>query len=241
MARQRRPHEHRFMISTHGIDALIFDFDGTILDTESAEFEAWQQIYAAHGVALALADWVQGVGAINAFDPVAQLVRQTGSITVDAVALKARADAVMTPIIAARQPRPGVLALFAEARAASVKLAVASSSSHRWVDAHLDRLHLSHWFDHVCCRDDVDSGRAKPHPDIYLASLAALGVSATRAIAVEDSLNGLRAAKAAHIYAMVTPNPVTAGLDFTQADWVLPSLDSITLQLLSARFNARSS
>ena len=83
------------------------------------------------------------------------------------------------------------------------------------------------FFEVIRCRDDVAPGRAKPHPDIYLAALTALGVRADDAVAIEDSLNGMRAARAAGIYTVVTPTPVTAQLDFAEADLVLPSLTAL--------------
>jgi beta-phosphoglucomutase-like phosphatase (HAD superfamily) len=89
---------------------------------------------------------------------------------------------------------------------------------------------LFEYFAVIRCRDDVAPGRAKPHPDIYLAALAALDVPADQAIAIEDSLNGMLAARAAGIFTVVTPNPVTAQLDFSQADLVLLTLESLDLR-----------
>jgi HAD superfamily hydrolase (TIGR01509 family) len=210
------------------IKALIFDFDGAILDTEHPEFEGWQQVYREHGAELSLAEWQQGVGAIGVFDPVAALQRRIGQ-TLDAQHVRNRAHALYMPVIHQQTPRPGVLEAFEAASAQGLMLAVASSSAHVWVDAHLTRLKLTEHFEVVRCRDDVAPGRAKPHPDIYLAALDALGIHASEALAIEDSLNGLRAAKAAGIFTVVTPNPVTSGLDFSQADLLLPSLEGFSL------------
>ena len=212
------------------IRALIFDFDGTILDTETPEFHIWQQIYRAHGAELALHEWVSGVGAIGAFDPHETLQQRVGDRVLDRDALRAQVRAQHEPAIAAAEPRAGVLAVLNDARAHGLHLAVASSSTHDWVDAHLKRLGLFEYFAVIRCRDDVAPGRAKPHPDIYLAALAALDVPADQAIAIEDSLNGMLAARAAGIFTVVTPNPVTAQLDFSQADLVLLTLESLDLR-----------
>lgn len=210
------------------IKALIFDFDGTILDTETPDFYAWQHVYREHGAELALNEWVRGVGAIDAFDPFDHLQRYIDG-TIDRDDIAARVRAHHQPIIQAQTPREGVLELFAAAHARGLRLAVASSATHVWVDMHLQRLGLYHHFEVVRCRDDVAAGRAKPHPDIYLAALHALGLGAPEVVAIEDSLNGLLAAKAAGIFTIVTPNPVTANVDFGQADLVLDSAALIDL------------
>lgn len=210
------------------IKALIFDFDGTILDTETPEFYAWQHVYREHGAELGLNEWVRGVGAIGAFDPYDHLQAFIdGPIDRDDIAARVRAH--HQPVIQAQQPRDGILALFEQAHAHGLRMAVASSATHDWVDTHLQRLGLYHHFQVVKCRDDVAPGRAKPHPDIYLATLQALAVDAAEAVAIEDSLNGMRAAKAAGIFTIVTPNPVTAQIDFAQADLVLASAALIDL------------
>jgi len=207
--------------------ALIFDFDGTILDTETPEFHAWQQVYREHGAELALHEWVSGVGAIGAFDPHATLQQRVGDRLLDHEAVRLQVRAIHEPAIAAAAPRDGVRTVLERARARGLRLAVASSSTHDWVDSHLQRLGLFEFFEVIRCRDDVAPVRAKPHPDIYLAALTALGVRADDAVAIEDSLNGMRAARAAGIYTVVTPNPVTAQLDFAEADLVLPSLTAL--------------
>jgi len=204
--------------------ALIFDFDGTILDTETPEFHIWQQVYREYGTELELAEWVSGVGAIGVFEPHATLLQRVARALPDSAAVHAVVRERHHEAIRRQAPREGVQQALAAARARGMRTAVASSATHEWVDAHLRRLGLFDSFDVVRCRDDVAPGRAKPHPDIYLATLAALGVSAAQALAVEDSLNGMRAARAAGIYTVVTPNPVTAHLDFAEADMVLPSL-----------------
>jgi HAD superfamily hydrolase (TIGR01509 family) len=149
--------------------------------------------------------------------------------------LRERVHALCMPVIHASHPRPGVIDVFDAAHAANMPMAVASSASHAWVDVHLQRLTLFERFAVVRCRDDVAPGRAKPHPDIYLAALDALGVLPHEAIAFEDSLNGLRAAKTAGLFTVVTPNQATQALEFSLADLLLPSLEGISLAGLLGR------
>ena len=119
------------------------------------------------------------------------------------------------------------------ARAAGLKVGVASSSSRDWVTGHLERLAILHQFDCVRCRDDVPA--VKPAPDLYLSVLACLVVPADQAIAIEDSSNGVSAAKAAGMRCVAVPNPITSGLDLSHADLVLPSLTGISPQGLADR------
>ena len=109
---------------------------------------------------------------------------------------------------------------------------MASSSSRTWVEGHLVRHGLLDRFVCLRCRDDVP--RAKPAPDLYLATLEALRVRPTEAIAIEDSPHGVSAAKAAGLYCLAVPNDVTRALCFDHADLVIESLDHLALRDLEA-------
>ncbi|HVO89807.1 MAG TPA: HAD-IA family hydrolase, partial [Casimicrobiaceae bacterium] len=121
--------------------------------------------------------------------------------------------------------RPGIARLLDEARDAGVQLAIASTTTSANVDSLLAR-HLGasgrYRFAVIACADAVE--RKKPAPDIYRLVLAMLGHSADQCVAFEDSENGLRAAKAAGLFTVVTPSPWTQGGDFDDADLVLPHL-----------------
>ena len=129
--------------------------------------------------------------------------------------------------------RPGVRDYLDAARRLGLGLAVASSSSRRWVAGHLERLGLADRFDVLRCAEDVT--RVKPHPDLYVAALKALGAAPVAAIALEDSPNGVLAAKRAGLFCVAVPNPLTAKLDLTAADILLASLDELPLPALLRR------
>jgi HAD superfamily hydrolase (TIGR01509 family) len=116
---------------------------------------------------------------------------------------------------------PGIEEWRAEARRLGLKLGIASSSTRRWVEGHLERLELGGW-DCIRCREDV--ARPKPDPDLYLAVLECLGIGPAEAIAVEDSFNGLTAAKAAGLFTVAVPCSLTAHMDLGAADLRLDSL-----------------
>lgn len=209
------------------LKAVIFDFDGLIMDSESPAFAAWSEIYQEHGVELALAKWVACVGSTySVFDPVAHLTELTGRAFERDKLLEAK-EQRKASICDTLPALPGVRARIYEAQALGLKLAVASSSPSAWVVRHLRRLSLYDLFQVVCTREDVL--RVKPHPDLYLEAAKKLEVKPESCLVFEDSLNGVLAAKAAGAFCYAIPNTVTCQLDFSQADGVFPSLDSVSL------------
>ena len=208
------------------IRALIFDFDGLILDTEGAIFQAWQEVYHEHGQELPLELWTRIIGTHSDWDPVAELeLKLARPLDRDAVRVAKRARE--KELIEVLPLLPGVREWHAEARQRGLKLGVASSSRGEWVLGHLRRLGLDDW-DCIRCRDDVRN--PKPEPDVYQAVLECLGVDAGDAVAIEDSSHGVAAAKRAGLYCIAVPCSMTAGLDLSQADLCLRSLDEMTLE-----------
>ena len=216
-------------VARHLIRALIFDFDGLILETEEPIYRSWKEVYEAHGVPLPFDLWVKTVGSSNqAFHPQLHLEESLGGpLPQDEID---RRVARRAELVLAEPLRPGVADLATAARAAGMRLGVASSSSQAWVRGHLERLGIFHLFDCLRCRDDVE--HVKPEPDLYLASLDCLGVAAGEAVAIEDSPNGVLAAQSAGLRCVAVPNRITAGLDLSQADLRLTSLADVTLPQL---------
>jgi HAD superfamily hydrolase (TIGR01509 family) len=217
------------------IQALIFDFDGLILDTETPEVQIWQELFARYGQEFPLDEWVRSVvGATVAnLDPVAQLERLTG-LPLNAQTLYEQAQRTRLAWQADLPPLPGVADYLDSARSLGLRLAIASSSPHAWVDGHLRRLEFNNLFDAIICREDAP--RLKPDPDLFLAALSALHVGADQAIAFEDSPNGVQAAKAAGMCVVGVPNLITARLGPLPADLTLASLSDLTLTDLLSRF-----
>jgi len=207
--------------------ALIFDFDGLIVDTEVAEFEAWREVYAGHGAELTLEVWADVVGSAQGyFDPVAYLEGLIGR-PVDRAKVQAQRRRRTMEIIEELPILPGVLEYLDEARDRGLLLGVASNSSHEWVEGHLARKGLLDRFDVIRCAEDVE--KAKPAPDLYLSALSALDARPDEAIAFEDSPHGARAAVAAGIYCVAVPSTLTKHLDFSFADLKLNSLADLPL------------
>ncbi len=222
------------------LQALIFDFDGLIFDSETPEYTCWQEIYEEWGAELPLAKWATLIGRSSAeapFDLYAYLEEQTGRM-VERAEMRARRRARFLECIAQQSALPGVEACLDEAKRMGLKLAVASSGSCDWVKGQLTRLNLIDYFDAVKCADDVP--RAKPDPALYLAALTALDVPAGRALALEDSPNGVLAARRAGLYCVAIPNTMTAPLDFSHANLVIKSLVEMPLSQLIREFTTHS-
>lgn len=217
------------------IKALIFDFDGLILDTETPEVLVWQSIYKEHGFELPVEEWEKTVGGygISSFDPAKNLSLLTQG-RLDPVSLKARYRLEADAIIHANPIMPGIMDMIGSAKENGLKVAIGSSSPHSWVDTHAQRLDIYHHFDHIICQDDVAPGRTKPHPDIYLKALETLQVDKTEAVVFEDSPNGVLASKRAGVFVVAVPNPLTAKMN-VQGDLTVSSLADLSLHDLINR------
>jgi HAD superfamily hydrolase (TIGR01509 family) len=203
------------------LDALVFDFDGLILDTETPIFEEWRATFRARGQELGLDVWQHSLGTFGTYDPCAHLSRLTGE-AFDREALREEVRARNLVRCQALPLLPGVRERAEEGRAAGMRTAVASSSTSAWVEGWLERHGIRHLFETVCARDHVE--RVKPAPDLFLLAATRLGVPADRCLVFEDSPNGIRAAQAAGMRCVAIPNAVTRTLPMEGADLVLASL-----------------
>lgn len=214
------------------LKALIFDFDGLILDTETPEVRAWQKIFRSKGAEFPDAWWMNAIG--RGADQITEhpcdlLDRQLGYPCLRSE-VNAEYEQLRMSAIEASETLPGIRDLIIKAKEAGLKLGVASSSKHVWVDRHLTRLGLFDSFEAIVCADDVEL--AKPHPDLYLSVCALLGVDPTEAVALEDSPNGIKAAKAAGLFCIVIPNSCTIQLNLSEADHRVDSAKELSLETL---------
>ena len=214
------------------IKAVIFDFDGLILDTEGPDYQAWRELYQAYGCSLPLSKWVQCLGSTDTFCPYAYLEQQLGR-RVDRATIRSRRRARFEELMSRQGLLPGVEQCILEARRLGLKVGLASSASRSWVGGYLSALGIADWFDSVKCANDVV--RTKPDPAVYIAALRALQVEACEAMAFEDSPNGILAAKRAGVFCVVVPNALTENLVLDGADLRIPSLDGLSLEELLRR------
>jgi len=218
------------------IKALIFDFDGLIIDSESPEFEAWHELFAEYGRELGLELWADLVGRppthfdlygyfCKHIDPVIEVEKLRQDRRARVIALT-----ITQPIL------PGVEEYLQSATALGLRIGLASSSTRDHVRGHLHRLKLLDYFHSIRCFEDTD--RHKPDPTPYLKVLEDLGAKADEAIALEDSPNGVAAAKAAGIFCVAVPNPITCRLPLEHADHRLASLAEEPLEKIILRATA---
>ena len=210
--------------------ALIFDFDGLILDTETSSYETARVVWADHGAELTLAAWQLQIGTHRRhwIDELEDIV---GPIPERDVVLEHRRLAHNERLLS-EVALPGVHDFVLAAHRAGVRLAVASSSTFGWVSTHLERLELLDYFDAIVnCEGGIP---AKPAPDVYEAAVAALEVGTAEAIAFEDSSNGIAAAKAAGLVCVAVPNRMTAALDLRAADLLVDSFVELDLDALAS-------
>ena len=217
------------------VRAFLFDFDGLILDTESAAREGWAWLYREHGHELPPEKWALMVGTIGGWDPMGHLETLVGE-PLEAEALNERRPAHELSLLEVEVLRPGMGEYLEAAERHGIKRAIVSSASRRWIDMHLERLERAIGWDAIVTADH-DENRAKPRPTLYLEALDVLGVSPGEAVVFEDSPNGIRAAKAAGIFVVGIPNSVKQDLGLEEADLVVESLADLPPDELLARFS----
>ena len=211
------------------IKALIFDFDGLIMDTELPEVDGWKEIYAGYGQEFPLQVWIRDVvgASVSNFDAAAHLAGLLGR-NLDLPALYTRVRNYRLQTLSTSPALPGVSEYVMAARRLGLRLAVASSSGHAWVEGYLRQLGLFEYFDAILCREDVQ--HIKPDPELFLAALAALKLRPDEALVFEDSPNGVLAARNAGIRVVAVPNPITAHGTIEAASLVLSSLAEMPLE-----------
>lgn len=212
------------------IRALIFDFDGLILDTETVLIDSYQEIHARHGVPFDRTSFLRSVGhADYSFDP-----WHGFSPHDDRAELEKERQVRKNELLLQLQVLPGVGALLDAARARGLRIGLASNSHHDWVEPHLKRRGLHDRFEFFACRGDTPS--PKPEPDLYKLVLNHFGLRGHEAIAFEDSATGVLAAKRAHLWVVAVPNPSTAHHDLSLADRQVSSLAEVSLDRLLEEF-----
>ncbi|KKI91565.1 hypothetical protein WQ54_14030 [Bacillus sp. SA1-12] len=211
------------------IKAIIFDFDGLILDTETHEYEVLCEIFAEHRCELPLSLWGKLIGTKSDFNPYTYLEEQAKK-KLDHNELSQRQKELFLQRIIQENARPGVVDYLDAAKTLGLKVGLASSSNYEWVSNHLKRLNLLDRFECIRTSDHVQN--VKPDPALYLEAAKCLGVRPDECIAFEDSANGALAAKRAGMKCVTVPNTVTKDLAFCEVDHSLESMAHMELKEL---------
>jgi HAD superfamily hydrolase (TIGR01509 family) len=215
------------------VRAIIFDFDGLILETEEPTYQSWAEIFQSFGLSLPFSTWMANVGTTQGdFDPQRELERLVNG-SLDWEQIETRRREIEDRLIEAQPALPGASQYLHDARRLGYKVGIASNSPMEWVKKYMTRLSLMDCVDRFSTSDFVR--HIKPDPEIYLNALQALEVSASEAIALEDSLIGVRAARRAGIFCIAVPNPLIRGATFDEANFHLQSLEEMPLESLLLR------
>jgi HAD superfamily hydrolase (TIGR01509 family) len=226
--------------------ALIFDVDGTLADTESVHLAAFNHAFEQAGMGWHW-DLAQYTQLLDISGGKERMLHHWRSLQPD---LKELAGGAVEATInrlheiktayyenavnnGAVTLRPGVLALMNEARAQGLQLAIATTTSPVNIAALLRSAIGSDWRSHFLAVGDASNAPVKkPNPQVYMKVLADMGLRAADCLAFEDSANGLRAARAAGLATVITPNSFTAHHDFTGALRVVPDLSQVNVARL---------
>jgi len=217
--------------------AVVFDFDGTILDSEMAEYRSHHRFFSDHGVDLSEDEWATGVGLLK---PDSHWFERLCVRCAAPPTFERFRDTTRTyfrervPV----EPMPGIAALLGALVAAGVPRAVGSSAPADWVVAGLDGLRLTPLFNAIVTGDQVEN--LKPAPDVYLEVARRLDIAPDRCVVIEDSGPGLASARAAGMKTVAIPHPLSRGHDFSGADLQVTSAADLDLATLRALLQSTS-
>ena len=207
------------------IDAIVFDLDGLIVDTESVVQDVWQLMFEQHDCSFTEEEWSHAVGGEGDFRPLDALNERSRVPVVGVADLLETIKLQIEVCLEWITPLPGVVSWMEEARKLGVRVGVASNSPREWVEARLNQVGVRQLIDAVSCRDE--SAKAKPAPDIYLKACSRLDAAPHRSVAVEDSRTGVAAAISAGLRCIAVPNSLTRHHDLSAADLIVDSLASV--------------
>jgi HAD superfamily hydrolase (TIGR01509 family) len=216
------------------IQGIIFDFDGLICDTESTELHAWEKLYADYGVPFPFEEYQKTIGAVHNDETPLWLLKESAGEHFILAEAREKLHEYHKEYNEIEPMRPGVLDYLKDAENMGLKIGLASSSPLSWVGFHLDRLGIREYFDCIRTFDDVH--QTKPDPQLFLLTLECLSLTASKTIALEDSINGVLAAKSAGLITIAVPNAVTRRFTFENADLTISSLEEMPLDELIALF-----
>lgn len=217
------------------LEAVVFDFDGLIIDSEWLIFETAYAAFREHGHELTVEAWATIIGTNDRTHPSwwPGLCAAAGVEGFDQADFDAAYQAQDRSGRDDLPALPGVVELVESLSDEGVPIGVASSSSRGWLDRHLTRLGLIDRFG-ALIGSDLVGGIGKPAPDVYLKACADLGVDPASSVAIEDSAHGVTAAKSAGMTAIAVPSQITRFNDFSHADLVVGSVADLSVERIAS-------
>ncbi|MBE7146440.1 HAD family hydrolase [Bacillus mycoides] len=190
--------------------AIIFDFDGLIVDTETIWFHSFRDAVREYGGELPLGEFAKCIGTTD--EVLYAYLKEQLKEKFNEHALKGKVTTLHKEKMKIPKARDGVKEYLEEAKELGLKIGLASSSSREWVVRFLEELQIRDYFEVIKTREDVE--KVKPDPALYKVTIEELGIEPSEAVVFEDSLNGLKAAVAAGLKCVIVPNDVTRNLQF---------------------------
>jgi HAD superfamily hydrolase (TIGR01509 family) len=219
--------QERQSLKISSFEAIIFDHDGTLIDTETPDFLACSMLCEELGASMSMEYWAEKiVGRIGGYDDLFEDIIQTHANGFTKTDMRKRLRELWQITLENVELMPGVSRLLDELHGVGYPLAVATASDRNWVERWFGRFKLQPYFQVIATRDDVIQN--KPAPDVYLFAAGQLGVPPERCLVFEDTLVGTQAAKAAGMTVVAVPSHITKIQNFSQADEVLESLERVT-------------
>jgi len=217
------------MVKQYPFAAIIFDHDGTLIDTETPDFEACQILFGECGLELRLEHWAETViGRMDGYDRLfGEVLADPAGQALSYANLWARIRELWPQTLVNTRLMPGVETLLSQLRTEGYRLGVATAADQGWVTRWLGKFDLLPYFEIIASGDQV--ARNKPAPDVYLRAAELLEVAPQRCLVFEDSVAGVQAAKAAGMTVVAVPSHLTRSLDFSRADASVPGLDQVSL------------
>lgn len=205
--------------------AVLFDFDGTLVDSEALHYESWMTVLAQdniHYTELEFCDEFSGVPTLKA----AQTLKLRHQLQPSPQALCDHKNRIFVARAATVFPKLMPYAKqILELTAKQVPIALVTGSSKAEALPVLDHYQLLGLFSVIICKDDVT--QPKPHPEPYNKALSALNIAPHQAVAIEDTYTGLTSAKEAGVTAVVVPNAHSSKQDFIHADHLFTDLEAV--------------
>jgi putative hydrolase of the HAD superfamily len=216
------------------IKGIIFDFDGLILDTETAEVHIWEKVFQQFGLVLPMDRYLQYVGHATDNQFVQSFMHDMGLTDEQIESALGEYEHLFSSSDYFNTPREGIREFILSGKDSGLNLGIASNSYSNWVIGHLRNLKLEQFFDPICTREAVSN--SKPDPEIYNLVLKNWKFAPQEVLAFEDSPNGILAAKNAGIVCVAVPNPLTANMDISNADLIFNSFTEMNLHEIIRNF-----
>ena len=213
----------------NGIQAVIFDMDGLMVDSEPLQTEATISFLKRHGHTFNVDDRSDMVGR-KTIEALA-MVKQKYQIPMTLEDIFRERESIYLELVHHKlEMQAGLESLLRRLKEAGYAIALASSGYREYVNLVLDKFHLREFFQTMVTGDEAQEG--KPSPEIFLMAAKRLGVSPAACLVLEDAQHGVLAAKRAGMRCIAVPNSITEHQDFSLADVVVSSLDEVTITLI---------